>query len=40
MKKYFGVLRKCPLFNDIEDENLLPMLGCLGAVVHVLSISR
>ena len=34
MKKYFGVLRKCPLFNDIEDENLLPMLGCLGATVR------
>lgn len=31
MKKYFNVLRKCPLFNSIEDENLLKMLDCLGA---------
>lgn len=33
MKKYFEVLRKCPLFNDVSDENLLPMLSCLGATV-------
>lgn len=34
MKKYFDVLRKCTLFNDIEDENILPLLGCLGAKVE------
>ena len=34
MKKYLNILRKCPLFIDIEEENLLRMLGCLGARVH------
>lgn len=33
MKKYLNVLRNCPLFNDIEEENLLRMLECLGANV-------
>lgn len=33
MKKYFNVLRKCPLFDQIEDENLTAILGCLGARV-------
>lgn len=33
MKKYFGILRKCSLFDGIEDEHLLAMLGCLGAKV-------
>lgn len=33
MKKYFSILRKCSLFNNIEDENLISMLGCLGATV-------
>ena len=33
MKKYFEVLRKCKLFDEIEDENLTSLLGCLGAVV-------
>lgn len=33
MKKFFNVLRKCPLFNQIEDENLLKMLSCLGAKI-------
>lgn len=31
MKKYFDVLRKCPLFNGIDDNDLIAMLGCLGA---------
>ena len=31
MKKYFDVLRRCPLFSDIADAQLLPMLSCLGA---------
>jgi len=35
MKKYFETLRKCPLFYHIADENLIGLLGCLGAtVVH------
>ena len=34
MKKYFDVLRKCTLFNQIEDKNLIAMLGCLGAKVE------
>lgn len=35
MKNYFDILRKCPLFNQIEDENLSKMLGCLGAKVNI-----
>ncbi len=34
MKKYFDVLRNCPLFSHIEDDDLLRMLGCLGAKVE------
>lgn len=34
MKKYLNVLKKCPLFFGIEDEDLLRMLGCLKAVVE------
>ena len=33
MKKYLSILRACPLFYDIEDENLIPMLSCFGAAV-------
>ena len=33
MKKYFNVIRKCPLFEGIEDNDLLGLLGCLGATV-------
>jgi CRP-like cAMP-binding protein len=31
MKKYFNILRKCPLFNNINDNDLSTMLTCLGA---------
>lgn len=34
MKKYIDILRKCALFNQIEDENLIKMLNCLGARVE------
>ncbi len=34
MKKYFDVLRKCPLFYNIKDENLDAMLGCLDAKIE------
>lgn len=33
MKKYLKILKKCPLFAHIEDEELLRMLTCLGARV-------
>ncbi len=33
MKKYLEILKKCPLFENIEDENLLRMLTCLGAKI-------
>lgn len=35
MKKYFEILRKCPLFDNVEDSALTTMLGCLGAKVDV-----
>lgn len=31
MKQHFEILRKCPLFAQIADEDLLSMLSCLGA---------
>ncbi len=34
MKKYLEILKKCPLFFGITDEELLPLLGCLGARVE------
>ncbi len=34
MKKYFEILRKCPLFDKIEGEDLIKMLGCLGAKIE------
>jgi len=34
MKKYFEPLRKCHLFDEIADDNLFAMLGCLGARVQ------
>lgn len=34
MKKFFDILRDCPLFNQIEDEDLTEMLVCLGAKEH------
>ena len=33
MKKYLEILKKCPLFNGIAEDNLLRMLTCLGARV-------
>ncbi len=33
MKKYFEILRKCSLFINITDDNLIPMLSCLNARV-------
>ena len=33
MKKYIDILKKCPLFSGIEEDNLITMLGCLRARV-------
>lgn len=35
MEKYLDVLKACPLFEEIGDENLLRMLNCLGAKVQL-----
>ena len=34
MKKYLEILKKCPLFEGVSDEEILKMLGCLGARVE------
>ena len=34
MEKYFDVLRQCPLFENIEDDNLMAILGCLDAKLY------
>ena len=34
MNKYFDILRKCTLFDQIEDKNLITLLGCVGAKVE------
>ena len=31
MRNYISVLKRCGLFKDIEEENLIAMLGCLDA---------
>lgn len=31
MKNFFDILRRCPLFYNIDDKNLTAILGCLGA---------
>lgn len=33
MQKYLKILKKCPLFHGVTDEELLKMLGCLDARV-------
>ena len=35
LKKYLEILKKCPLFDGIEEQSLLRMLDCLGARVDV-----
>ena len=34
MKKYFSVLKACPMFDGIVEEELEAMLACLGARVN------
>ena len=34
MEKYLKILQKCPLFDGIEEKNLIKMLGCLGARIE------
>lgn len=33
MKDFLEIIKRCPLFNEIKDENLSGMLSCLGARV-------
>ena len=33
MKKFLPILKKCPLFEHIEEENLMRMMTCLGAKI-------
>ncbi len=35
MKKYLKILQQCPLFSQIDTENLLRMLTCLGARIEM-----
>lgn len=35
MKKYFDILRKCTLFNNISDNDLLVLLRCLETKIEV-----
>lgn len=34
MEKYFEILKKCPLFNDIAEEDLSTLLECLEAKIY------
>lgn len=34
MKEYLKALHKCPLFKNIENDNLIKMLGCLDAKIE------
>lgn len=34
MKKYLEILRNCKLFENMENENIMAMLGCIGADVR------
>ena len=38
MKKYFSVLKQCPMFDGIEEAELEGMLACLGA--RIISIKK
>lgn len=34
MEKYLSVLKKCPLFQNISDNELVTLLNCMGATVE------
>ena len=34
MRKYLEILKKCPLFAGVGDNDLIKMLGCLGAKIE------
>ena len=34
MEKYFAQLKACPLFHGVNEEDLVPLLGCLQAKVE------
>ena len=38
MIKYLEILKKCPLFDEIKENDLIKMLSCLGA--RVLSFDK
>lgn len=33
MEKYINILKKCPLFSEIDDQNLIKMLTCMEAKI-------
>lgn len=35
MRKFLNVLKKCPLFYDVTEENIVPMLECLEAKTDI-----
>lgn len=35
MRKFLNVLKKCPLFFDVTDDNIITMLGCLKAKADI-----
>ena len=34
MKKYLNAIKKCSLFENISEENILSVLGCIGAKIE------
>ena len=34
MEKYFDILTQCPLFDGVERQDILPLLGCMQAKVE------
>lgn len=35
MRKFLNVLKKCPLFFDVSDDNIIAMLGCLKSRIDI-----
>lgn len=35
MRKFLNTLKKCPLFNDVSDDNIIKMLACLKARTEI-----
>lgn len=34
MRQYLEILKKCPMFQNMEEQEILSMLSCLGARVR------